>query len=244
MAGRSKAAIVTEGTSGIGAATARALATAGTRVFVASRHPPQDDLLRVPGIRYIATDIVVPKQVARLVNEASADCPLDYAINCAGYEGLFHTIDDYPDDDCKQVLDVNVLGTFFAMKHQVRAMRPNKVGAIVNLASIVGLKGVPTAGPYSASKHAVIGLTRSAALETVADGIRINAVAPSLVNTAMADRLVDKTGASKNKFTSNNPMQRIATTDDVVSTILWLLSDSASFMTGQTISVDGGQSIA
>lgn len=238
-------ALITGASRGIGAASARALLAGGARVFVAARSEPESGWIDHPGARFISTDVADEEQVAALMEQILLDAGcLDWAVNCAGYEGEIHRAHDYPDEDCRKVFEVNVMGAFLAMKHEIRAMLPRESGAIVNLSSIAGVKGVPMAAPYAASKHAVIGLTRSVALEVVGDGIRVNAVCPSLVNTSMAHRLADKVGVAQAELVATNPMQRAADPEEVVAAVLWLLSEQASFVNGQAVGVDGGQSVA
>jgi len=238
-----RVALVTGGTSGIGAATARALTSAGARVFVASRTRPKDEALAELGGHFLACDVTDEKAVCALIEGVRTMASrLDLAVNAAGYEGDLAPLIHYPVADCRRVLDINVIGTFLCLKYELAAMRDAGGGAIVNLASIAGLKGVPNATAYTASKHAVVGLTRAAALESADVSIRVNAVSPTLVDTPMADRLSDKSGLAKDSFAQANPMHRVARAEEVAATICWLLSDEASFVSGQTIGVDGAQS--
>lgn len=233
---------MTGGTAGIGRATALALIDEGADVFISGRNAPPTNS-KLDKARFIPADIASPQDVSALIGQiATTARPLSLTVNCAGYEGVFHPIDLYPDEDCRRVFAVNALGTFWAMKYQIETMRQYG-GSIVNVSSIAGLKGVPTASAFAASKHAVIGMTRSAALEVVESGIRINALCPALVDTQMAERLSQKSGISPAKLAQASPMKRPAAPDEVVAAILWLLSDQASFVTGQAISVDAGQSI-
>lgn len=245
MSSANRVALITGGTSGIGAAIARVLADDGARVFVAARSAPDDDALEQMNSEFIACDVTDERAVSDLVKQVQARAGrLDLAVNAAGYEGELSPLIEYPKVDCHRVLDINVIGTFLSLKYELAAMRSVGGGSIVNLASIAGIKGVPNASIYSASKHAVIGLTRTAALESADVPVRVNAVCLSLVNTAMADRLADKTGMAKSEFAAANPMQRVADPDEIAATIGWLLSDAASFVSGQAIGVDGAQSVA
>ena len=239
-----RVALVTGGTSGIGAATARALAAQGARVFVASRSAPKDSSLKLTNAQFLARDVTDERAVADLVEQVQIRAgQLDLAVNAAGIEGELLPLADYPFDECQRVFDVNVIGTFLSIKYELSAMRTAGGGAIVNLASIAATKGIPNAAVYAASKCAVIGLTKSAALEAADVPVRVNAVCPSLVDTAMADRLADKSGVTKSDFAAANPMQRVASPDEVAATICCLLCDDAtSFVSGQAIGIDGAQS--
>lgn len=238
-------ALVTGGTSGIGAATACALADNGARVFVAARSAPKTDVLNGANVQFVACDVTDEDAVRSVVEDVQLRAgQLDLAVNAAGIEGELQPMTEYRLEDCRRVLDVNVVGTFLSLKHEIAAMRASGGGAIVNLASIAALKGIPNAAAYAASKHAVIGLTRTAALEAAHIPVRVNAVCPSLVDTTMADRLAQKAGMTKSDFAAANPMQRVASPDEIAATICWLLSDDASFISGQAIGVDGAQSLA
>lgn len=238
-------ALVTGGTSGIGAATALALAGHGAQVYVASRRPPGNDEPKLSSVHFIACDVTEETALEALVDEVQTRAgQLDLAVNAAGYEGEIRPMTDYPVEDCHRVLNVNIVGTLLSLKYELAAMRAAGGGAIVNMASIAGLKGIPNAAAYATSKHAVPGLTRTAALENADVPVRVNAVCPALVDTAMADRLSIKSGLAKPEIAAANPMQRAATPGEVAATICWLLSDAASFISGAAICVDGAQSVA
>lgn len=167
---------------------------------------------------------------------------LDFALNSAGYEGEFHALHEYPEADCRKVLEVNVLGVFRSLQAEVPAMIQTGAGSIVNLSSLAGIKGVAHASPYCASKHAVIGLTRSLALELAQRGIRVNALCPALVDTPMADRLAEKSGVTKDALAAMNPMRRSISAEEVARAAVWLFSDATASVTGQAIAIDGGLS--
>lgn len=245
MTSRGRIALIIGGTGGIGAATAQQLAEEGARVFVAARTNPGHGEFDDKGVSYIACDVTEEDAVRSLIKQVREQCGrIDLAVNAAGYEGQLAPLHEYSLDECRRLLDVNVIGTFLPLKHELEAMRNTGGGAIVNIASIAGLKGIPNAAVYTATKHAVIGMTRSAALESADVPIRVNAVCPSLVDTAMADRLSTMFGLSKTSMAESNPMRRMATPGEVARTICWLLSDAASFVNGQALGVDGAQSIA
>jgi NAD(P)-dependent dehydrogenase (short-subunit alcohol dehydrogenase family) len=243
-----RVALVTGGTRGIGRAIALGLARAGRQVAVAGRGTEAGEALVAEIVAgggeaiFHRTDVAEEADVQALVNATvSAFGRLDLACNCAGVEGELAPLVDQRTDEVRRLLDVNVLGVFLCMKHQIPAMLQRDGGAIVNVSSIAGLKGVPHAAPYCASKHAVLGLTRSAALEYGARGIRVNAVCPGFVETDMGHRLLAKTGLELSAFAS--PLGRVAQPGDVASAVLWLLSDAAGFINGQAVPVDGGSSV-
>lgn len=245
MRTRKRVALITGGTRGIGAASARTLAHDGAQVFIAAREAPSDPALIHPNLHFIACDITNDDAVRSLVEEVQKEAgQLDLAVNSAGIEGDLQPLTDYQLDDFLRVLEVNVVGTFLALKYELPAMRATGSGSIVNLASIAAIRGIPNAAAYVASKHAVIGLTKTAALEAAKFHVRVNAICPALVDTAMADRLADKAGIGKADFAANNPMRRLATPEEVAATACWLLSDSAAFISGQALGIDGAQSIA
>jgi NAD(P)-dependent dehydrogenase (short-subunit alcohol dehydrogenase family) len=162
------------------------------------------------------------------------------AFNNAGVEGLISPTTDQTDDNYQYVMDINVKGVWLSMKHQIPQMLKNGGGAIVNNSSVAGLIGFPGAGIYVASKHAVMGLTKSASLEFSAQGIRINSVNPAVIETSMADRLGDGIGATKEELHAMHPIGRMGVSDEVANAVLWLCSDKASFVTGTPLCIDGG----
>lgn len=245
-----KVGLIIGGTSGIGAATVNALIEAGVNVTVAARDLSRGDASIKAAVdartaEFLKTDVTSDSEVTRLIRQiVRRHGRLDLALDCAGYQGQFHAIQEYPVDDFDRVWDVNVKGLFMSLRHEIAAMLTAGDGSIVNLASIAGIKGVPHSSAYSAAKHAVIGLTRSAALEVADQGIRINALCPGLVDTPMADRLADGTGVSKEAMAAANPMQRLVAPEEVARAALWLFSDATVSVTGQAVSIDGGLSIA
>jgi NAD(P)-dependent dehydrogenase (short-subunit alcohol dehydrogenase family) len=162
------------------------------------------------------------------------------AVNAAGTEGQPSPITDQTPESYASVFDTNVLGTLLAMKHEMRAMLAQGSGNIVNISSTMGERGAPNVALYTASKHAVEGLTKSGALEGAASGVRVNAIAPGPVQTAMLDRL---TGNAEKKaaFLSNVPLKRAGLPEEIADAIVFVASDKASFITGQIIRVNGGK---
>jgi NAD(P)-dependent dehydrogenase (short-subunit alcohol dehydrogenase family) len=246
-----KVTLVTGATSGIGRAAALAFAREGAKVVVSGRRVQDGEatvaLIRSAGgeATFAQTDVTDEEQVAALVKQTlSMYGRLDAAFNNAGIgEGagaraLIHekTIETY-----HEVMNTNVLGVFLCLKHELAAMVKRGRGAIVNNASVSGLIGFPGASIYVASKHAVLGLTKSAALECAAHGIRVNAVAPGGTETPLLDRITGGAGSERHeRFISYHPMGRTAQPDEIAAAVLWLCSDHASFTTGHCLAVDGG----
>jgi NAD(P)-dependent dehydrogenase (short-subunit alcohol dehydrogenase family) len=180
-------------------------------------------------------------EVGNLVDQTMARFGrLDAAVNNAGTEGKPGPLTEQSAESYAAIFDTNVLGTMLCMKHELRVMQSQGNGSIINVSSTAGHKGAPGASIYTASKHAVEGLTKAAALEAAAFGVRVNAVAPGPVETAMLNRF---TGSADRKagLIAGVPLKRAGAPDEIARTILFLASDKASFITGQILSVDGGK---
>ena len=190
---------------------------------------------------FVPTDVSRPGDAERMV-AATLDAfgRLDWAFNNAGIEGRSAPLADLGEDDWDQVIAVNLKGVWLCMRHEIPAMAAAGGGAIVNCASIAGLVGFPGAAAYVASKHGVVGLTRTAALEGAKSGIRVNAVCPGIIHTAMIDRYTHGDTGVAAQLSAGEPIGRMGTPEEVGDVAAWLCSDEAGFITGAAIPVDGG----
>lgn len=239
--------LITGALTGIGRATALAFAREGAEVAVSGRRDEAGHALaaelRALGVRaeYLRADVRVEADVRTLVEQVVERFGhLDVAVNNAGTEGQLGPLTEQSEDNYRATFETNVLGTLLGLKHEMRVMLKQGHGAIVNLSSIAGQVGFPGASVYVASKHAVEGLTKSAALEGAAVGVRVNAVAPGPVQTEMLDRFTGGNEEAKSGFLASLPVRRAGTPDEIAQTIVFLAGDKARFLTGQCVNVDGG----
>jgi NAD(P)-dependent dehydrogenase (short-subunit alcohol dehydrogenase family) len=239
--------LVTGALTGIGRATAIAFARDGSRVVVSGRHEDKGQALaaelRALGAEaeFVRADVRFEGEVRNLIDRTVERFGrLDVAVNNAGTEGESAPIVEQSTANYETIFAANVLGTLLSLKHELRVMLPQRSGSIINLSSIAGQVGIAGASVYVASKHAVEGLTKSAALEGAAAGVRVNAVAPGPVETDMLDRFVGRNDEAKAGFLSTVPARRASTPEEIAQTIVFLASDKARYLTGQCIAVDGG----
>lgn len=242
--------LITGGLTGIGRATAIAFAREGASVVISGRREDAGAALaaELGGLgaeaEFIRADVRHEGDVQNLIDRTVARFGrLDVAVNNAGTEGTPGAITEQTAESYAATFDTNVLGVLLSMKHEMRVMQPQGFGSIVNISSTMGSRGAPNASLYTASKHAVEGLTKSAALEGAAFGVRVNAVAPGPVETAMLDRFtgnVDRKAA----VVAGVPLKRAGRPEEIADAVVFAASDKASFITGQIVSVNGGKTAA
>ena len=244
---RDHTALVTGASSGMGLATATAFAEAGAAVVLVAHHEDElraaTDGLRSKGhdVLGIVCDVSDEEQVAAAIDQTVATFGrLDMAYNNAGIQAPPCDAADEPADTFDLVNSVNLRGVWASMKHELRVMRDQGSGAIVNCSSLGGLVGLPGRAAYHASKHGVIGLTRSAALEYAPRGIRINAICPGTFETPMVTAMLANGELDEATVLANQPIGRFGRADEIASTVLWLCSPGSSFVLGTAIPVDGG----
>jgi NAD(P)-dependent dehydrogenase (short-subunit alcohol dehydrogenase family) len=242
-----KVAIITGGSSGIGRATAFALGKEGVRIIVAARRTKEgEQTIRLvkeaggDGI-FVRTDVASEKDVKSLVEKSVKQYNrLDYAFNNAGLEESPTPLIDQTSEVFDKIMNVNTKGVWLSMKYEIPEMIRTGGGAIVNTSSGTGVIGTPQMPIYTASKHAVLGLTKSAALEYAKSGIRINAIVPGVIETDMFGRVAEDNKQVLESLESTTPIGRTGEPQEIANAVVWLLSDKASFVLGHTLLVDGG----
>ena len=243
-----KVVLVTGGSSGIGRAACLSYAQEGAKVVLSARRAEEGEetaeMVRATGAEavFVQGDVAnaqdVEKMVATCVDTFGA---LDIACNNAGIEGAITPFTEFTEKDFDQIMDINVKGTWLCMQAELRQMIAQGGGSIVNIGSVAGVIGFANAGPYSASKHAMIGLTKTAAQEGAAHNIRVNIVCPGLIETGMADRFTGGKDSDTEAFImSLTQMRRRGTPQEVVDAIIYLSGDQSSYITGHSMIVDGG----
>lgn len=240
-------ALVTGGATGIGKATALKLASQGISVIISGRRQELGNAAVVEiaavaqggaEVRFIQNDVSDEAAVKAMIDGIVAEFGrLDMAVNNAGIFNEYCSLDQSSTQHFRDMLDINVVGLYFCMKYEIAQMRKQGQGAIVNLASIAGLNGILWGGTYAATKHAVVGLTKSAALDHAAEGIRVNAVAPGAIRT---DIIADQLNNNLAELEAMHPMHRVGKPEEIANGIFWLLSGQSSFVTGHILNVDGG----
>jgi NAD(P)-dependent dehydrogenase (short-subunit alcohol dehydrogenase family) len=241
---KGKVGIVTGGGTGIGKATALAMARAGAAVVIGNRDTAKGEevvtLIRQNGGRAVfqKTDVSKHADVKTLIERTVAEFGrLDLAFNNAGMDGEQVPLHEQDIEKVSALFDVNIKGVFYSMKYEIEQMLRTGGGAIVNTSSIFGLNGYPGWSLYVATKHAVTGMTKAAALDYAKKNIRVNAVGPGPVETPL---LAKGTGGDPHSYAAFVPMGRIGQPDEIADAVVWLLSDEARFVTGHTLPVDGG----
>jgi NAD(P)-dependent dehydrogenase (short-subunit alcohol dehydrogenase family) len=240
-----KVALVTGGTSGIGLATARAFLEAGARVVIASR---SEDAGRVASALlgreralFVRADVRDEASVANLVRRTVEQCGrVDVAFNCAGVGGDMASVERTNQDVWDDVMAINARGVWLSMRYELPAMLAAGGGAIVNMSSIYGVAGKAAQHAYVASKHAVLGMTRSVALEYASRRVRVNALCAGITATPALRQAELAVPQLVRQLVAEHPMQRMASEAEIAGAVLWLCSDAAGFVTGAPLSVDGG----
>jgi NAD(P)-dependent dehydrogenase (short-subunit alcohol dehydrogenase family) len=243
-----KVAIITGGGSGIGRATALAFAQRGVSTVIADILVEEGEqtvqMIRATGGKAVfsKTDVSQPGEVEAMVNQAvDTFGRLDYAFNNAGIEGVQAPTAEFPLEKWRQVIDVNLTGVWLCMRYQIPHMLKQGQGVIINNASILGKVGFANASAYVASKHALLGLTKTAAIEYATQNIRVNAICPAFIETPMLERGGLTTNPEIMKMIVGlHPMKRLGTVEEIASAVIWLCSDEASFVTGHSMLIDGG----
>lgn len=242
-----KVVLITGGTSGIGKSTALAFSQAGAKVVIAGRRANLGKSI-VNSIEdqggtafFQPTDVTQEAQVQSLIQQTiSRWGRIDVAFNNAGSEGeIFVPVTNQTVENFHAVMNTNVLGILLGMKYQIPVMLQSGGGIIINVASVAGVVGMPAMSVYSAAKHAVVGLTRSVALEVARQGIRINCISPGVIETEMCDRF-EQAGSKKEVIEQLHPLGRIGQPEEIAKAVLFLASEDSSFMAGANLIVDGG----
>ena len=242
---KNKVVIITGGSYGIGRATAIAFSKKGAKVVIADWMEDQESINQIKSTGaealFIKCDVSKAEDVHLMVQKTIETFgQLDYAFNNAGIEGIKGSTMDCSEENWDKTLAVNLKGVWLCMKYQLPELLKQGKGAIVNCASIAGMIGYPDLPAYVASKHGIIGLTKTAALEFAKSNIRINAVCPGVIKTPIIDRLTGHKKEAEDQYASMEPIGRLGTPDEVANAVLWLCSDESSFVTGHAMAVDGG----
>ncbi|MFD2514744.1 SDR family oxidoreductase [Pontibacter locisalis] len=240
-----KVAIVTGGSFGIGKATAILFAQHGAKVAVVDWKEDDEAVNAIKSAGgeaiFIKCDVSKDDEVQAMVTQTvSTFGRLDFAFNNAGIEGESAPTHEVTEENWNRVIGINLKGVWLCMKHEIPHMLRQGKGAIVNCSSIAGVIGFPGIPAYTASKHGVLGLTKTAALEYATAGIRVNAVCPGVIQTPMIDRFMEKNKTNKAEMASQEPIGRFGTPEEIAEAVMWLCSDGSSFVTGHPLVADGG----
>ena len=242
---KNKVAIITGGSFGIGRATAIAFSKKGAKVAIVDWVEDQETLNQIKSTGaeaiFIKCDVSKAEDVRMMVKKTiDTFGQLDYAFNNAGIEGNKGSTIDCTEENWDKTIAINLKGVWLCMKYQLPELLKQGKGSIVNCASIAGMIGYQELPAYVASKHGIIGLTKTAALEFAKSGIRINAVCPGVIKTPMIDRLTGNKKEAEDQYASMEPIGRLGRPEEIANSVVWLCSDEASFITGHAMAVDGG----
>ncbi|MFH8136312.1 glucose 1-dehydrogenase [Pantoea osteomyelitidis] len=245
-----KVALITGAASGMGFATAQAFCEAGASVVMAdARKEPLSkaaDKLRESGFNVldIVCDVTDENQVRQMIEKTIGTFGrLDAAYNNAGIQSPVAETADADGDEFDRVMDINLRGIWNCMKYELQHMRTQGRGAIVNCSSLGGLVGIAGRGVYHASKHGVLGLTKSASLEYAARGIRINAICPGIISTPMVDAMLEKEPDAMDQLMKLQPIGRLGEAREIAAAVLWLCSPDSAFVIGHALAIDGGYTV-
>jgi NAD(P)-dependent dehydrogenase (short-subunit alcohol dehydrogenase family) len=242
---KNKVALVTGGSSGIGRATALAFARKGAKVVIADWVENLETMDMIENLGgdaiFVKCDVSKSEDVKALIEKTIATFGrLDFAYNNAGIEGTSAPTQDCTEENWDKTIGINLKGIWLCMKYQIPVMLKQGKGVIVNCSSVAGLVGFQGTPAYVASKHGVIGLTKTAALENAKLGIRVNAVCPGIIKTPMIDRATGNKKETEEQFMGMEPIGRFGLPEEIASAVIWLCSDETSFVTGIAMPVDGG----
>jgi len=242
---KNKIVMVTGASSGIGRATSLAFAQRGAVVVLADIQQNKELISQVCSFSnqssYIKCDVTNEDDVKQLVEYCIKKYgTIDVAFNNAGIEGPSCLTEHIKTDEWDFLMDINLKGIWFCLKYQLPIMKKNKDSAIVNCSSVAGIKGFPNAAAYVASKHALIGLTKTAAIEAASSGLRINCICPGVIETPMIERTIKNSADIRKNYEQMAAFKRLGRPEEIASGVLFLCSEESSFMTGQTLVVDGG----
>ena len=242
-----KIALVTGGASGLGRESALLLAKEGARVMVSDISQTEGEetvaMISAAGgeANFVKADVTIAAEVEAMVNQTIEQFGrLDFALNNAGIDGVRARTAEYPEDVWRQVIEINLTGVFLCMKYELPQMVKQGGGAIVNLSSVAGVTGFPGHAAYTASKHGVIGLTKTAAIDYARKKIRVNAVCPAYTRTPMVERMVKEFPDLEKKLIDRVPLGRLGLPLEIAQAVVYLFSDAAAFITGHSLVLDGG----
>ena len=244
---KDKICLITGGGTGVGRVAAIKFAQEGAIVVIANRRIDKGEevlkIIKDMGNKafFVQTDISKEKQVEKLIDEIiNKYGRLDCAFNCAGIDGKKASIVQCDESSWDEIMNINLKGTFFLLKYEIKAMLENREGTIVNMSSVNGFLGRINRCAYNASRAAIISLTKTAAMEYIKNGIRVNAIAPAAIDTDIFERMTDGNDEIKANYAKKHPIGRIAEPDEIAEAALWLCSNKSAFVVGQTLIIDGG----